>query len=582
MFFVFVLGLFVARLPQTLAYMGLGARPDPMRLVEDVHALVLRGYVEPPDDKKLAEGAINGMLESLDDPYAEFIPADEAADFEKAMTGSFSGIGAQVETKDGFLSIVSPLEDSPAWQAGILAGDKVVKINGTPTSGLSTDKCIKLITGEPGTSVHLDVLRGGKELQFDIVRARIVSKSVRGFRRKADGSGHWDFLIDPGAKVAYVRMSQFTPTSPEELFEALTAAERDAGGPLGGLVLDLRFNPGGLMDAAIEICDHFLDSGTIMSTRGRGGQKGATYTASTDDGPAPKYPIAVLVNGSSASASEIVSGCLQDNHRAVVIGTRTYGKGLVQGVQSVPSDPRAQVKFTIQRYYLPSGRLIQRTDDSAEWGVDPSPGLFVPMTDEETVAWLLLRRDWDVLRKEGTDLPAGVAAAPEPGAQRWTDPAWVRDVAKDKQLAAAVDAMGARLARGEWPSLSEVKEQHAKIAMAELKVLERTRERMGKEFARLDKRVETLEHAASAGVEPPKVADLWADDVDPTGGTVEVKDKDGKVIAELKVTGRDLERWLAFADVKKADDKAGDAAAAPQAEPTKSAKGSGPAGNPTP
>lgn len=565
--FVFVLGVFVARLPAMMQQ--LGVRGNPMDTVDQVHALVLRGYVDPPDDKKLSEGAVKGMLEALDDPYAEFIPAEEAADFEKAMTGSFSGIGCQVDTKDGFLYVVSPLEDSPAWHAGILAGDKITKVNGASTSGLSVDKCIKLITGEPGTSVHLDVLRDGKELQFDVVRQKITSKSVRGFRRAADGSGHWDYLLDRESKVAYVRLSQFTPTSPQELVEALAAAETAAGGGrLGGLILDLRYNPGGYMDAAIQIADMFLDSGTIMSTRGRKGTPEVVYKADTDDGPAPKFPVAILVNGGSASASEIVSGALQDNGRAVVVGTRSFGKGLVQGVQTLPGTgpTPAQVKFTIQRYYLPSGRLIQRTDESTDWGVDPSPGLFIPMSDEDTVAWLLQRREWDILRKDG-EAPAPAAAAsagdaakptPAPPAaeQRWTDPEWVRSVAKDRQLAAAVEAVMAKIARGDWPRLTDVGEQHGRIAMAELKTLERARERMGKEFARLEKRAETLEHAASVGQEPPKTPDLWPDDVDPTGGTVEVRDKGGKVIATLSVTGRDLERWLVFADVKKAGDQA--------------------------
>lgn len=586
---VFLLGLFVARLPSTLAQItGTG---QPMDVFEDVRKLVERNYVDPPKPEVLAKGAITGLLEALDDPYAEYIPAEDAADFEKAMTGSFSGIGAEVQTRDGFLHIVSPLEDSPAWAAGILAGDKVVKVNGETTAGLSVDKCIKLITGPEGTMVTLDVVRGGIDMQFTIKRAKIVSKSVRGFRRGIDGTGHWEFLIDEASKIAYVRMSQFTPTSPMELAEALDAAEVKAGGGLGGLILDFRSNPGGFMDSAIAIADMFLDSGKIMSTKGRNFPE-VIYQAepNADGSPAPNFPIAVLVNSASASASEIVAGALQDNGRAIVIGTRTFGKGLVQGVQQLPHDRRASVKFTTQRYYLPSGRLIQRTDDSSEWGVDPSPGFFVPTTDQETLAWILRRRDWDILRKDGV-LPQNKPGEPAPAMppplseQHWNTPEWIDSEAKDKQLAAALRAMQGKLRGPDWTKATDASEQHGKLALAELRTLERARDRMTKEFARLDKRLETLESAASAGKAAPKLEDFWSDDLDLTGGMVDVRDKSGKVIAELKITGRDLERWLAFADLEMDKSKGASggptAGSAPDASPgTSSPNQTPPATNP--
>ena len=249
---VFLLGLFVAKLPTTIAQIA--GKTEGISLVYDVERMLLANFVDKPDPDKLTKGAIDGMLESLDDPYAEYVPADEAADFEKAMTGSFSGIGCQIDVKDGWLYVVSPLEDSPAFNAGIIAGDRISKVDGKSTQGKTTDQCIKMITGPEGTPVRLDVQRNGQDMMFDLKRAKIVSKSVRGFRRR-DEAGHWEYLLDPETKVAYVRMSQFTPTAPQELFDALDEAQKEAGGPLGGLILDLRYNPGGLMDAAIEIVD---------------------------------------------------------------------------------------------------------------------------------------------------------------------------------------------------------------------------------------------------------------------------------------------------------------------------------------
>lgn len=567
---VFVLGVFVARLPSTLAaaktVLGVG-EVDGLTLIADVRRELRQHAVEPPDDQKLTLGAISGMLESLDDPYAEYIPPDDADDFEKSMTGAFTGIGAQVEVRDGWLHIVSPLEDTPAYAAGVMAGDRVTKIDGQSTFGLNADECIKKITGPEGTSVVITISRalaaqslapsdqpggvGAGEIELTIKRAKIVSKSVRGFRRLNDGTGHWDYLLDPAQGIVYLRMSQFTPTSPQELAEALDQAQAAIGAKakISGLVLDLRSNPGGLMEAAIAICDLFLDSGTIMSTRGRN-TPDVIYKAHPQSGT-PSFPIAVLVNGASASASEIVAGALSENDRAIVIGTRTFGKGLVQSVRPLDHDGRAQLKFTSQRYFLPSGRLIQRTDTSTVWGVDPSPGFYVPMTDAQTIDWILRRRSWDVLHKDGAG--KGTADGPPPiEQQRWTDPNWIQSDANDAQLSRALGAMQTKLTSGQWPKGGEdAPAQAARISATELKALERTRERMGKEFARVDKRIDALDQAAESGKPIPTIPDFWPDNLDLTGGSVEVKDKSGAVIARLNITGRDLERWLAFGDVVK-------------------------------
>lgn len=543
---VFLTGVFVARLPATLAAMGM--RPDFFEPIRDVQRMIQAEAVDAPDQAKLQKGAIDGMLEALDDTYAEYIPADDRKEFEKQMTGSFVGIGCQIEMRDKWLTVVSPLEDSPALNAGIIANDRIKSIEGKETFGLTADACIKMLTGEPGSPVNLIVERGGEEIPFTIKREKIVSKSVKGFRRLPDGSGHWDFLLDPENKIGYVRLTQFIPTSPRELRAGIEAAKAAAGGQLNGLVLDLRNNPGGVMDAALQIANMFIDEGVIMSVKGRSGE-GESFSASPR-GMHYTFPVTILVNQNSASASEIVSGALQDHNRATIIGTRTFGKGLVQSVQPLPHDPGAAIKFTTQRYYLPSGRLIQRTNDATAWGVDPNPGFFVPMSDEDTIAWLLLRRDWDVLTKDGQAQREGQEMIPAADQQHWATPDWVATTAKDKQLAAAVTAIQTRLTSGEWKPVSELSDQHGRIAMHELKALEKTRDRLGREFARIDKRIDTLEGIASTGKGSSEPADLWGDKVDVTGGRIEVFDKSGKRVAELKVTGRDLERWLAMSDIE--------------------------------
>ncbi len=563
---VFLLGLFAARLPSTLAQMA--GRPDGLDLIADTQRMLMANFVDKPDPQKLANGAIAGMIEALDDKYAEYVSAEDAADFEKSMTGSFFGIGCQIDSKEEWLYVVSPMEDSPAFNAGILAGDRILSIDGKTTNKVTVDKCIKMITGAEGTSVHLDVLRNGKDLSFDLKRARITSKSARGFRRLPDGSGHWDHLIDPENKIAYVRLSQFTPTAPQEFMDALAQAGHAAGvepEKLGGLILDLRNNPGGLMDAAIEMVDMFVDEGRIMSTKGRNAPE-VVYNAEKSPNT-PTYPIVILVNGNSASASEIVAGSLSENKRAIVIGSRTYGKGLVQTVANLPHDPRASIKFTAQHYFLPSGRMIQREDKSTEWGVDPSPGFLLPLSREEEFALAMKRRDWDVLRKEGTELPVGVEQVPAVADQHWTDPEWITTAAKDVQLAGAMKAIHGKVATGAWTHLNEDAPAHAALPLAEMKALEKTRDRLFKEITRIEKRLEVMDDVASTAIGDSKVVSLWPDDLDLAGGIVEVKDKSGKVVADLRITGRDLEYWLAAADVKAIKPAESDAASAkPPAE----------------
>lgn len=501
----------------------------------EVQSIVSHRYVTEPDEKAMQQGAIGGMLESLKDPYTVFVPAADTKEFTKELTGDFVGIGVQIVMRDGWLTVVTPLEDSPAFRAGVLSDDRIVEIDGKPTVGMTPDQCVGLLSGETGTPISFVVEREGKKIPMKVTRERVIAKTVKGFHRDGSKDSAWDYFVDPARKIAYARLTQFTPTSAEELKEALTSIGADKGS-VGGLILDLRWNPGGVLQDAIDIADLFLDSGTIVSTRGRA--KPEDVTRAKEEGTLPKFPVAVLINGSSASASEVLSGALVENDRAIAVGTRSFGKGLVQAVVSLPSGA-GQLKFTEQRYYLPSGRCIQRDENSTEWGVDPTAGFYVPMTDEETTAMLKVRRDEDAVRR--------VKAAE---GEKWSDPAWIVDRLKDTQLAAALKAVQKRIDGGKWEPTGQPLPKGNALASQDLQKATRLRDRMEKELIKLETKIESLETASG---EQARARDLWAD-TDLTGGHIDVYDKSGKVIAHLKVTGPDVERWLIEADVQK-DDK---------------------------
>ncbi len=336
-----------------------------------------------------------------------------------------------------------------------------------------------------------------------------------------------------------------------------------------GLILDLRDNPGGLLDEALTIVDMFVDSGVMLSTKGRtaresaggigvgrGATSGTTFKANRG-GPLVNMPTVVLVNQSSASASEIVAGALQDLGRAVVVGTRSFGKGLVQRIEPLTRVEGAELKLTEQHYFLPSGRLIQRTDDAKTWGVDPSPGYYVPLTDDESLDVFLTRREMEVIRPAGAPrlterATPGLKLRPVlTGPQAdWASPAWLRGTLRDPQLAAAAEAIQIRVASGEFrPTGIEAAEvQMRGIAMAELTRLERLRKRFESELDRVEKRMLAIEDGKPAAPKAPP--DLWDNALDLIGGHVDVYDKDGNVIATLDVTGNDVERWLMDADLK--------------------------------
>jgi len=531
-----VLGIAVTGSTFALAQRGTGyAFFDP---IIDVETLIENYYVEEVDPEALQRGAIEGMLEVLDDPYTDYVPPIDSEDFAKDLLGEYVGIGASVNTAGGRLQIVSPLEDSPAFDAGIMAGDVVLEIGGVSTEGKSTQECIDILKGPPGTVVTLKIRRGDEVLDIDVTRGQIKTRSVKGFHRDDTRDGAWEHMIDEDRGIAYIRLTQFTPQCSLEVFEALQGVGATRG-ELGGLVFDLRGNPGGGLDEAINIADFFLEDGVIVSTRGRAFPE--DIVRATSSGTLPEFPIAVLIDGQSASASEIVSGALQENDRAVTVGVRSFGKGSVQSLRPLGRDGRAQFKFTTQRYYLPSGRSIQRTDGSATWGVDPSPGFYVPMTIEEQVEAFRIRQEQDIIRAEGVR---------DESLDEWDNVDWALETLNDKQLTAAVTAVQKRIDTGEWVPTGQEPPEGEDLAAEQLVAVQEQRRELVKQIVDLDRRIGRLSTVAAGG-EPDDEVDLWDDGTELEGGSITVTGPDGETIGTFGITGPDIERWLGFADIQK-------------------------------
>ena len=313
---------------------------EELKIFSDVIELIEREYVDEVDTKELIQNAIQGMVHSLD-PHSSLLPLDAFKDLQIDTKGKFTGIGIHITMQDGFVTVVSPIEDTPAYNAGILARDRIIKVDGKPTKDLR--QAVNMMRGPKGTEVEVTILRQGvkKPLEFKLVRDVIPIQSVKSFNLK------------PG--YGYIRLSNFTGTTTNELLKALEKME-EAEVPLKGLVLDLRNNGGGLLNQSIKVADLFLDDGTILSIKGRNNKNTKMFNA-TPSSVARNYPIVVLINGGSASASEIVAGALQDHKRALILGTTSFGKGSVQTVETLRDG--SGLKLTIARYYTPNDRSIQ-------------------------------------------------------------------------------------------------------------------------------------------------------------------------------------------------------------------------------
>lgn len=315
---------------------------DLLNLFGDVFQRVRTDYVEPVKDTDLIEAAINGMLSSLD-PHSSYLNDKNFKEMQVQTKGEFGGLGIEVTMDGGLVKVVSPIDDTPAFKAGIHAGDYISAINDEPVMGMNLSDAVDKMRGAPDTKIKITVLREGENepLDFNITRAIIRIKSVRS---RAIGD------------IVYLRITQFNEQTIEKLNDEWEKEKKSINGPIKGIVLDLRNNPGGLLDQAVAVSDDFLDGGEIVSTRGRDPENTKRYMAHGND-IAKGIPMVVLVNNGSASASEIVAGALQDHKRAVILGTKSFGKGSVQTV--IPLPGHGAIKLTTARYYTPSGHSIQ-------------------------------------------------------------------------------------------------------------------------------------------------------------------------------------------------------------------------------
>ena len=316
---------------------------EELRTFSDVFGRIKNDYVVDVDDKELIENAIRGMLSGLD-PHSAYLDAEQFTELQVGTTGQFGGLGIEVGMEDGFVKVIAPIDDTPAQRAGVQAGDLIIRLDDTPVKGMTLNDAVKIMRGKPGSSIVLTIVREGldKPIKISITRDIIKVKSVRAR------------MLDPG--YGYLRISQFQSKTADYMVDAIDDLKKENNGELRGLILDLRNNPGGVLNGAVAVSDAFLTKGLIVYTEGRIADSRLRFNATPDD-ILDGAPLVVLVNQGSASASEIVAGALQDHKRAIIVGAKTFGKGSVQTILPLSSD--SALKLTTARYYTPSGRSIQ-------------------------------------------------------------------------------------------------------------------------------------------------------------------------------------------------------------------------------
>lgn len=511
-----LLSLLAIAVPRAIAVRDDGYRWfDP---IVDIRGMIVSDYVSEPDEEQMQQAMIKAMVESLDDPFCEYVRPEDQANFRKNLSGNYVGIGARINGTTEYLSIITPMENSPALEAGILAGDLILEIDGESTKGKPVNDCIDRLLGEPGTTVNVLVRhQDGSEEELAIVRAPIETRSTFGLIRR---DGDWTFVLDPERNIAYVGLDQFTTRTSDELEGILNRLKEQDD--LDGLILDVRSNPGGALTAALETADLFLQEGrllSISSARPERKERARVFNA-TANGTFTDIPIMVLVDDRSASASEIVAGSLKDNDRAVVLGERTYGKGSVQEVRELDQGGGI-LKFTTAYYYLPSGRSLHRIpgDPDAEWGVDPNDGCIVDESIE------------DFNRRYERRLPWTVITNDEPDDPRTHDPVWIREQIQDTALARALEIMGDRLADGDWPTLP-VQDASGEVARrAELELALDTRERILERLTGLEEEIAELEQRTSLkdrGLDLPE-------GLESNEAVLELRDDDGNVLGAWRI-----------------------------------------------
>jgi carboxyl-terminal processing protease len=344
-----------------------GLSPANLALIASSMRLIQRNYLHPVSQDQLVTDALKGMFTRLD-PHSGYMDEQEFKEIQATINGKFGGLGLEMSDQSGIPQVIAPIDGEPAARAGLQPGDQIVSINGQSTSGMDAQKVVGLLRGKPGTTVTLTISRGGKP-PFDVTITRSVIQ-VHTVKSK----------LEPHS-IGYVRISQFSDETPKDLAEAIRQLKRQADGRLKGFVLDLRDDPGGLLNAALGVAGGFLDGGKVVTIHGRRSEDDVVYLAPAKADLLPNIPMVVLINSASASASEIVAGALQDRHRAVVMGTQSFGKGSVQTI--IPLDGRGALRLTTALYYTPAGRSIQ--DD----GISPDVVIEVPKDQQVTDAGTL-------------------------------------------------------------------------------------------------------------------------------------------------------------------------------------------------
>jgi len=402
-------------------------------LFGEVFERVRADYVEEVTDEQLVEAAINGMLSSLD-PHSSYMNAKNFRDMQVETSGEFGGLGMEVTMQDGLVKVVSPIDDTPAARGGLKPGDFITHIDGEPVAGLSLNEAVEHMRGPVNSDIRLTIRREGRDpFEVKLTRAIVKIQSVK---------SHLE-----GTDIGYIRITSFNEQTDSGLQSAMKSLKSQAGDKLSGIVLDLRNNPGGLLDQAIAVSDDFLDQGEIVSTRGRHPEDGARYNARPGD-ITNGLPMVVLINGGSASASEIVAGALQDHHRAVLLGTKSFGKGSVQTIVQLPG--HGAMRLTTARYYTPSGRSIQAKGIEPDISVEPAKierlavaegrheaDLRGALKNTDQTSAAAKARPGD--KTPGTNVPPGTSPV-EPQDTSGVDPN-VLGTAADYQLARALDML---------------------------------------------------------------------------------------------------------------------------------------------
>jgi carboxyl-terminal processing protease len=452
--------------------------PDTLKQLEEIRKKLRDHYVKPIDERELTNAAIKGLLQGLKDPYTDYVTADELNMVQNQTQGAFVGIGAQLKVINERLTVLTPIDHSPALKAGIRPGDIIEAIDGQSTRGLEVCKAGARIMGKAGTVVKLKVVHNdGVVEELAVTRGPIRIASVQGFLREPEGA--WRFMLDGEHKIGYVHITQFSSATAKETRTAIQELQKNG---LKALILDLRACPGGLLDQALSVCKLFIAQGQLLTVKGAG--KSVSSFQADGKNTLGDFPMAVLINEETASAAEIVAGALNDHARAVLVGTRTFGKGSVQEI--VKLDDGGALKVTTSYYFLPNGRNIQKRPGEMSWGVNPTDGYFLPLTKAQADAVKKVMMDRAVL---------GYAKDEQPPPPARITPKMLEDKFADPQLAGALRTLVARLTGGEFLKVGQtnaVLQEH----LQRLEEMRQRRETLLQNLQQLERDIDALQQGS--------------------------------------------------------------------------------------